>query len=129
MYATTTRFGWREPGKPQILISFPFFVAEFSRLSCNRHIILRGLSGTALIFARVARDPSRAPRREKTPRRDAVDDLQLGKRNKRGDWARNARIEIAPIYALPPKPIALLKWLPHYFLPWYLLFAASSVAF
>jgi len=58
-----------------------------------------------------------------------VDDLQLGKRNKRGDWAPNARIEIAPIYALRPKPIALLKWLPHYFLPWNLLFAASSVAF
>ena len=58
-----------------------------------------------------------------------MDDLQFGMRNKRGDWAPKARIEVAPIYAMPPKPIALLKWLPHYFLPWNLLFAASALAY
>jgi sterol desaturase/sphingolipid hydroxylase (fatty acid hydroxylase superfamily) len=58
-----------------------------------------------------------------------VDDLQFGIRNKRGDWAPKARIEVAPIYAMPPKPITVLKWLPHYFLPWNLLFAASALAY
>ena len=58
-----------------------------------------------------------------------MDDLAYGKRNKRGDWAPSARIEIAPLYAMPPKALALLKWLPHYFLPWNLLFAASAVAY
>ena len=58
-----------------------------------------------------------------------MDDLQFGMRNKRGDWAPKARIEVAPIYAMPPKPIAVLKWLPHYFLPWNLLFAASALAY
>jgi sterol desaturase/sphingolipid hydroxylase (fatty acid hydroxylase superfamily) len=58
-----------------------------------------------------------------------VDDLQFGMRNKRGDWAPKTRIEVAPLYAMPPKPIAVLKWLPHYFLPWNLLFAASALAY
>src|ERR1700723_4193446 len=50
--------GSPEPGKSQIIISFPFFAAKVLRLSYNRHTILWALSGTALIFARVARDPS-----------------------------------------------------------------------
>ncbi|GLS17979.1 desaturase [Labrys miyagiensis] len=58
-----------------------------------------------------------------------MDDLQFGKRNKRGDWAPNARLEIAPVFTLPPKPAAFLKWLPHYFLPWNLLFALSAVLY
>jgi sterol desaturase/sphingolipid hydroxylase (fatty acid hydroxylase superfamily) len=58
-----------------------------------------------------------------------MDDLQFGKRNKRGDWAPKARLEIAPLFAFPPDPPALLKWLPHYFLPWNLMFAISALAF
>ncbi|MBX4957663.1 hypothetical protein HJB76_19540 [Rhizobium lentis] len=58
-----------------------------------------------------------------------MDDLSFGKRNKRGDWAPDGRIETAPVFTLPPKPAALLKWLPHYFLPWNMLFAASAVAY
>lgn len=58
-----------------------------------------------------------------------MDDLSFGKRNKRGDWAPNGRIETAPVFTLPPQPLAFLKWLPHYFLPWNLLFAASAVAY
>jgi sterol desaturase/sphingolipid hydroxylase (fatty acid hydroxylase superfamily) len=57
-----------------------------------------------------------------------MDDLTYGKRDKRGDWAPNAKIEIVPLYSLRPNPAAILKWLPHYFLPWNLLFAASAVA-
>jgi hypothetical protein len=58
-----------------------------------------------------------------------MDDLITGKRNKRGDWTPSGRIELAPLFTLPPRPLALLKWLPHYFLPWNLLFAASALAF
>jgi sterol desaturase/sphingolipid hydroxylase (fatty acid hydroxylase superfamily) len=58
-----------------------------------------------------------------------MDDLASGIRNKRGDWAPKARLEIAPLFRLPLRPQALLAWLPHYFLPWNLLFAASSVAY
>ncbi|HSM41805.1 MAG TPA: sterol desaturase family protein, partial [Afifellaceae bacterium] len=45
-----------------------------------------------------------------------MDDLPYGTRDRRGDWAPNGRIEIAPLFVLPPKPRAFLKWLPHYFL-------------
>lgn len=58
-----------------------------------------------------------------------MDDLAYGQRNKRGDWAPAARIEIAPLFASPLNPLRLLKWLPSYFLPWNLLFAASAVVY
>lgn len=57
-----------------------------------------------------------------------MDDLLYGTRDRRGDWTPNGRIEIAPLFVLPPKPRAFLKWLPHYFLPWNLAFALSAVA-
>jgi sterol desaturase/sphingolipid hydroxylase (fatty acid hydroxylase superfamily) len=55
-----------------------------------------------------------------------MDDLQYGKRNKRGDWAPHDKLEIAPFYALPPNLIAVIKWLPAYLLPWNLLFALTA---
>ncbi|MBV9908304.1 MAG: sterol desaturase family protein, partial [Hyphomicrobiales bacterium] len=58
-----------------------------------------------------------------------MDDLKFGARNKRGDWTPSATLAIAPVFVLPPKPLAFLKWLPGYFLPWNLLFAASAVAY
>jgi len=58
-----------------------------------------------------------------------MDDLTFGKRNKRGDWAPDGRIETAPVFTLPPQPLAFVRWLPHYFLPWNVLFAASAVAY
>ena len=58
-----------------------------------------------------------------------MDDLAYGKRNKRGDWTPSAYLTIAPVFVLPPRPLAFLKWLPGYFLPWNLLFAASAVAY
>ena len=58
-----------------------------------------------------------------------MDDLAYGARNKRGDWTPGAFLTIAPVFVLPPRPLAFLKWLPGYFLPWNLLFAASAVAY
>jgi len=58
----------------------------------------------------------------------AMDDLKYGTRNKRGDWTPDEPLVHAPLFAFPPRPLALLKWLPHYFLPWNLLWLASAVA-
>ena len=49
-----------------------------------------------------------------------MDDLKYGTRNKRGDWTPNEPL-VRPLFRLPPRPAALLKWLPHYFLPWNLV--------
>ncbi|ARO30718.1 fatty acid hydroxylase protein [Rhizobium sp. NXC14] len=58
-----------------------------------------------------------------------MDDLNFGKRNKRGDWAPNQPVETAPLFVFPPQLTAILKWLPHYFLPWNLIFAVSAIAY
>ncbi|MDQ6432862.1 sterol desaturase family protein [Mesorhizobium sp. LHD-90] len=57
-----------------------------------------------------------------------MDDLLYGQRNKRGDWAPNEPAATAPLFVFPPQPLKLLRWLPHYFFPYNLLFAASAVA-
>jgi sterol desaturase/sphingolipid hydroxylase (fatty acid hydroxylase superfamily) len=59
----------------------------------------------------------------------AMDDLTYGRRNKRGDWSPNQPVQYAPLFTLPPRPKAFLAWLPHYFLPWNVLFALSAVAY
>ena len=51
-----------------------------------------------------------------------MDDLLFGTRNKRGDWAPNEPLTIAPLYVFPPRLGRLLKWLPGYFLPWNVVF-------
>lgn len=58
-----------------------------------------------------------------------MDDLRFGRRNKRGDWAPNEPLRIAPLFAFPPRPFDLLKWLPGYFAPWNILFMASALVF
>ena len=58
-----------------------------------------------------------------------MDDLKYGTRNKRGDWSPNEPVEYAPLFTLPFKLKAFLKWLPHYFLPWNVLFALSAIAY
>ncbi|KNY14096.1 desaturase [Shinella sp. SUS2] len=58
-----------------------------------------------------------------------MDDLKYGTRNKRGDWAPNQPVETAPLFVFPPRLLAILKWLPHYFLPWNAIFAASAIAY
>jgi sterol desaturase/sphingolipid hydroxylase (fatty acid hydroxylase superfamily) len=57
-----------------------------------------------------------------------MDDLKFGKRNKRGDWAPNEPAATAPLFVLPPRPLALLKWLPHYLFPYNALFFLSALA-
>ncbi len=58
-----------------------------------------------------------------------MDDLQYGKRNKRGDWSRSALITPTPVFVFPPRPVAFLKWLPHYFLPWNIVFMVTAALF
>jgi hypothetical protein len=58
-----------------------------------------------------------------------MDDSTFGKRNRRGDWSPLGRLEIAPVFVLPPRPLAFLKWLPGYFLPSSLIWAASAVVY
>ncbi len=55
-----------------------------------------------------------------------MDDSSLGTRNKRGDWAPKARLEINPLFTPPIRPMAVLKWLPGYFLPWNLAFMLTA---
>ena len=57
-----------------------------------------------------------------------MDDLLTGSRNKRGDWAPKAPADVAPIWNIPPTPMKVLKWLPHYFLPYDVLWIASAFA-
>jgi sterol desaturase/sphingolipid hydroxylase (fatty acid hydroxylase superfamily) len=56
-----------------------------------------------------------------------MDDLAFGTRNKRGDWNPNKPAAYAPLFTIPPRPLAFLKWLPSYFFPYNALFAASAV--
>ena len=58
-----------------------------------------------------------------------MDDLKYGKRNKRGDWAPNEPLDVAPVFVFPPQPVKFLHWLPHYFLPWNAVFMAISLVF
>ena len=57
-----------------------------------------------------------------------MDDTLYGTRNKRGDYVPNEPAEYAPLFAFPPRPAALLKWLPHYFWPYNILFGLSALA-
>jgi sterol desaturase/sphingolipid hydroxylase (fatty acid hydroxylase superfamily) len=56
-----------------------------------------------------------------------MDDLAFGTRNKRGDWAPNEPAATAPLFVWPPRPLALLKWLPQYFLPYTILWMGSAI--
>jgi sterol desaturase/sphingolipid hydroxylase (fatty acid hydroxylase superfamily) len=58
-----------------------------------------------------------------------VSDARFGVRNKRDDWRPNEVLQPAPVFVYPPRPLALLKWLPHYFLPWNALFIATALVF
>jgi sterol desaturase/sphingolipid hydroxylase (fatty acid hydroxylase superfamily) len=56
-----------------------------------------------------------------------MDDQKYGKRDKRGNWRPDAVLEPAPLFVFPPRPLEFLKWLPHYFLPWNVLFMLSAL--
>jgi sterol desaturase/sphingolipid hydroxylase (fatty acid hydroxylase superfamily) len=58
-----------------------------------------------------------------------MEDALLGSRNQRGEWKPAELIKAAPIFAFPPQPLAVLKWLflyPGYLLPWGVFFAGVS---
>ena len=57
-----------------------------------------------------------------------MDDTQFGTRDKRGNWTPNEPAGTAPLFVFPPRPAALLKWLPSYFLPYNALFFLSALA-
>ncbi|WP_417280272.1 sterol desaturase family protein [Celeribacter sp.] len=60
-----------------------------------------------------------------------MNDSLYGTRDKRGNYTPNEALEIAPIYAMPPRPLRVLKWLfgpDGYLFPWNVaLFVASAV--
>lgn len=56
-----------------------------------------------------------------------MDDLKYGRRDKRGDYHPNAPAATAPLFVFPPRPLALLKWLPSYFFPYNALFFISAL--
>ncbi len=58
-----------------------------------------------------------------------MDDSKLGTRDKRGNWAPNTALKVAPLYQFPLKFGEIIKWLPNFFLPWNLFFAVSAVAY
>ena len=57
-----------------------------------------------------------------------MDDLKFGTRNKRGDWTPNATVALPPLCVWPPRPLALLKWLPSYLFPWNAFHLATALA-
>ena len=58
-----------------------------------------------------------------------MDDLKFGTRNKRGDWAPNARRELPPYWAWPPRFMDVLKWLPKYLFPWNAFHMGAALAY
>lgn len=57
-----------------------------------------------------------------------MDDLLHGSRDKRGNYTPDQPAGTAPLFVFPPRPKALLAWLPDYFLPYNLLFFLSALA-
>ena len=57
-----------------------------------------------------------------------MNDLNNGTRDKRGNWSPNEPAGTAPLFVWPPRPLAVLKWLPHYFFPYNILFFLSALA-
>jgi sterol desaturase/sphingolipid hydroxylase (fatty acid hydroxylase superfamily) len=56
-----------------------------------------------------------------------LDDLEFGTRNKRGDWAPKARVEVAPFWERPLHAAKVLRWLPGYLWPWKALHMTTAL--
>lgn len=56
-----------------------------------------------------------------------MDDTIHGTRDKRGNWSPDEPLKKAPVFVLPPQPLAFLKWLPSYFIPWNVILMAIAV--
>lgn len=58
-----------------------------------------------------------------------MDDLQTGTRNKRGDWAPNRRLEVAPFWQRPLSMGRVLRWVPEYLWPWNAFHMATALLY
>jgi sterol desaturase/sphingolipid hydroxylase (fatty acid hydroxylase superfamily) len=58
-----------------------------------------------------------------------MDDLQFGRRNKRGDWTPAGLLEIAPLWIKPPSLAKILRWMVSYVWPWNALHMASALLY
>lgn len=58
-----------------------------------------------------------------------MDDTLYGYRDRKGDWRPKKPLATAPLFDFPPRPRALLAWLPSYFLPWNALYFALAALF
>jgi hypothetical protein len=56
-----------------------------------------------------------------------MDDLQFGTRNKRGDWAPNAPLDLPPMWRLPFSLPKVLAWVPDYLWPWNAFHMATAL--
>ncbi len=61
------------------------------------------------------------------PHTRAMDETLYGTRDRRGHYKPKALLKIAPLY--PPRWREIPAWLPSYFLPWNVVFAASAVLY
>lgn len=57
-----------------------------------------------------------------------MDDLQFGRRDKRGYWTPHEPAGVAPIWTFPPQIMKIIKWLPQYFFPYDILWVLSALA-
>ncbi|MFO1351205.1 MAG: sterol desaturase family protein [Gammaproteobacteria bacterium] len=58
-----------------------------------------------------------------------MDDTAFGQRDKRGHWRPFQRVEYPKVFVWPPRPLAILKWLPAYLWPWNFLYAGLALLF
>lgn len=59
--------------------------------------------------------------------KDQMDDLQYGTRNKRGDWAPTADLELPPLWRRPFSLPKVLAWVPEYVWPWNAFHMATAL--
>ncbi len=60
-----------------------------------------------------------------------MDETAYGRKDKRGNFTPKDPLKIAPLWSLPPRPLAVLKWLPEYLFGWnlFLFIAAAGIWF
>lgn len=55
-----------------------------------------------------------------------MDDTAYGVRDAKGQWVPTRRVEVSPMWSMPPSPIGALRWLKGYVFSWNLLYAAVA---
>ena len=58
-----------------------------------------------------------------------MDDAKFGTRDKRDNWTPHEPADVAPIWRLPVRALPILRWIPSYFLPYNVVWAALAVAY